>query len=118
MCGTRYQKPCILAVTTDPEEELPIFRDLSTIYMANDKVFFHVKILDTLSYDHHHDAYLLKPSVTEKCVCYDSLLSFVPLHLELFLIQMEYSLFPNTSFCYEFLKYYCAMLFNYTETMT
>ena len=81
VCGTRYQKPCILAVTTDPEEELPIFGDLSTIYMANDKVFFHVKILDTLSYDHHHHAYLLKPSVTEKSVCYDSLLSFVPLHL-------------------------------------
>ena len=42
--------------------------------------FFYVKILDTLSYDHRH-AYLLKPSITEKCVRHDSLLSFVPLHL-------------------------------------
>lgn len=81
VCGIRYQKPCILAVTTDPVEELPIFGDLTTIYVANDNVFFHVKILDTLSYDHHRHAYLLKPSITEKCVRHDSLLSFVPLHL-------------------------------------
>jgi len=53
---------------------------ISSIYINGDKIFFKGNTYSLTTYNRHYRAHILSKTDKEKCVSYDALIHYIPLH--------------------------------------
>ena len=93
ICRSTYKKPCIVL---EIEDDFPVFGRLITIYVLDKKIIFSVQVLHTHSFDPHFHSYRVNNTTNTRCVSYDELLSYMPLHERVIsghvLVSLKYQL--------------------------
>ena len=77
--GITYKSPC--SVVLGVENDYPVFGHLQGLYVLNNNnISLHVRVADTIMFEQHHHAYVVKSTDTFKTVHIHQLYSQWPLH--------------------------------------
>ena len=75
--GITYKCPCSVVLGV---EDYPVFGHLKGIFILNQEIYLHIQVAETITFNEHYHAYIVKATDTFKIVSVNTLFDPWPLH--------------------------------------
>ena len=75
--GITYKCPCSVVLGV---EDYPVFGHLKGIFVLNQSIYLHIRVAETITFNEHYHAYVVKATDTFKVVPVNKLFDPWPLH--------------------------------------